>query len=153
MKKHLLLLAILISSTALFAQKFTLSGIVTDPNNKEPLVGASVVVKNTTTGAVTDIDGGYQLTLSKGNYVIVFSYVGYASLEETVNLGSDTQLNALLESSMALKEVVVTADIAIDRKTPVAFSNIGTVKLKEELASQDLPMLLNSTPGDRKSVV
>ena len=147
MKKHLLLVVILITSTALFAQKFTLSGIVTDPNSKEPLIGASVVVKGTTTGAVTDIDGGYQLTLTKGNYIIVFSYVGYASLEETVNLGSDTQLNVLLESSMALKEVVVTADIAIDRKTPVAFSNIGTVKMKEELASQDLPMMLNSTPG------
>ena len=147
MKKHLLLIAILITSTALYAQKFTLSGIVTDPSSKEPLVGASVVVKGTTTGAVTDIDGGYQLTLAKGNYLIVFSYVGYASLEETVDLSSDTQLNALLESSMALKEVVVTADIAIDRKTPVAFSNIGTVKMKEELASQDLPMMLNSTPG------
>jgi iron complex outermembrane recepter protein len=78
---------------------------------------------------------------------LVFSYVGSSAVEKTVELNGDTQLNAELESSMALKEVVVTADIAIDRKTPVAFSNIGTVKMKEELASQDLPMVLNSTPG------
>lgn len=147
MKKQLLLLTILLVTTSLFAQKFTLRGIVTDPANKEALVGASVVVKGTTTGAVTDLDGAYQLTLAKGNYILVFSYVGYTSSEQTVELNSNNELNAALESSIALKEVLVTADIATDRKTPVAFSNIGTVKLKEELASQDLPMVLNSTPG------
>lgn len=147
MKKHLLVLTILLVSTTIFAQKFTVRGGVTDPASKEPLVGASVVVKGTTTGAVTDLDGAYQLTLAKGPYVLVFSYVGYTSTEQIVELNGDTQVNAELESSIALKEVVVTADIAIDRKTPVAFSNIGTVKLKEELASQDLPMVLISTPG------
>lgn len=147
MKKHLLVLAILTLSTALFAQKFNVIGIVTDPNSKEPLVGASVVVKGTTQGTITDVDGGYQLTLAKGQYTLVVSYVGYVSFEETIDLNGDTQRNVELESSIALKEVVVTADIAIDRKTPVAFSNIGTVKMKEELASQDLPMILNSTPG------
>lgn len=147
MKKHLLVLTILLVSTTIFAQKFTVRGLVTDPASKEPLVGASVVVKGTTTGAVTDIDGAYQLTLAKGSYSLVFSYVGYTSSEQIVELNSDMEVNATLESSIALKEVVVTADIAIDRKTPVAFSNIGTIKLKEELASQDLPMILNSTPG------
>ncbi len=147
MKKHLLVLTILLVSTTIFAQKFTVRGLVTDPVSKEPLVGASVVVKGTTIGAVTDIDGIYQLTLSKGLYNLVFSYVGYTPSEQAIDLNSDVEINAILESSIALKEVVVTADIAIDRKTPVAFSNIGTVKLKEELASQDLPMVLNSTPG------
>jgi iron complex outermembrane recepter protein len=147
MKKHLLVLAILIVSTSLFAQKPVLRGVVTDAGSKEALVGASVVVKGTTTGAVTDLDGNYQLTLSKGSYELVFSYVGYATVEQTVELEADTKLDAQLASSIALKEVVVTADIAIDRKTPVAFSNIGSVKLAEELASQDLPMILNSTPG------
>ncbi len=147
MKKHLLLLTILLISTSLFAQKPVLRGVVKDENSKELLVGASVVVKGTTIGAVTDIDGNYQLILAKGSYELVFSYVGYSVFETTVVLNADTEVNAELASSIALKEVVVTADIAIDRKTPVAFSNIGTVKLKEELASQDLPMLLNSTPG------
>ncbi len=147
MKKHLLLLTILIFSSSLIAQKLVVSGVVTDAQNKEPLVGASVVVKGTTTGAVTDFNGNYQLPLSKGSNELVFSYVGYATFEQTVQVEADTKLDAQLEPSIALKEVVVTADIAIDRKTPVAFSNIGTVKLAEELASQDLPMLLNSTPG------
>lgn len=147
MKKNLLTLTILLISTALFAQKPILRGVVKDESSKELLVGASVVVKGTTIGAVTDIDGNYQLTLAKGSYNLVFSYVGYATYETTVELNADAEVNAELASSIALKEVLVTADIAIDRKTPVAFSNIGTVKMKEELASQDLPMLLNSTPG------
>jgi iron complex outermembrane recepter protein len=147
MKKHLLVLAILIVSTSLFAQKFTLRGVVKDANSKDLLIGASVVVKGTTTGAVTDIDGNYQLSLAKGSYDLVFSYVGYAVYETTVELTADAEVNADLASSIALKEVVVTADIATDRKTPVAFSNISTIKLKEELASQDLPMMLISTPG------
>ena len=41
----------------------------------------------------------------------------------------------------------VVADVAIDRKTPVAFSTIPAKKIEEELAGQDIPMLLNSTPG------
>jgi iron complex outermembrane recepter protein len=147
MKKHLLLLAILITSSSLFAQKFVLRGVVTDANSKELLIGASVIVKGTTTGAVTDVDGNYQMTLDKGNYTIVFSYVGYSTTENTIELNGDMESNAALESSIALKEVVVTGDIATDRKTPVAFSNIGAIKLKEELASQDLPMMLISTPG------
>ena len=46
-----------------------------------------------------------------------------------------------------LNEIQVVSDIAIDRETPVAFTTIPVKKINEELASQDIPMLLNSTPG------
>ena len=147
MKKVLLTPFLLIISFSLFAQQFNLQGIVTDESNKEPLVGASIVVKGSTIGTITDLDGHYTLGLSKGNYDIIISYVGYTALEIPVKLNSDMTIDAPLSASIALKEVTVTADIAIDRKTPVAFSNISTAKMKEELASQDLPMILNSTPG------
>ncbi len=132
---------------SIYSQQVLLRGTVSDLTTKEPLIGASIVVKGTTRGAVTDIDGNYQLELSKGNYDIVISYVGYATVESKVNIQSNLTLDVPLSSSIALQEVVVSADIAIDRKTPVAFTNIGTIKIKEELASQDLPMLLNSMPG------
>ncbi len=132
---------------SVFSQRALLRGTVTDAANNEPLVGASVVVKGTTLGVVTDIDGTYQLELTKGNYDIAVSFVGYATVESNKDVQSDLTYDVTMTSSMSLQEVVVSADIAIDRKTPVAFSNIGTVKIKEELASQDLPMLLNSIPG------
>lgn len=148
MKKTVLsTLFLLFSIISIYSQRVVLRGFVSDVVSKEALVGASIVVKNTTRGTITDIDGKYQLELEKGNYDIVISYVGYTNIETNVELQNDRVLDAPMASSLALQEVVVTADIAIDRKTPVAFSNIGTVKIKEELASQDLPMLLNSMPG------
>ncbi|MGB0368830.1 MAG: TonB-dependent receptor, partial [Flavobacteriales bacterium] len=50
-------------------------------------------------------------------------------------------------NTVTLNEVRVVADMAVDRETPVAFSNIEPAKIKEELSSQPIPMLLNSTPG------
>lgn len=135
------------SILSVYSQSVILRGMVTDVTTKEVLIGASVVVKGTTRGSVTDLDGKYQIELPKGNYDIVISYVGYTTVETAVDLQAEMTLDVTMASSIALKEVVVTADIAIDRKTPVAFSNIPTVKIKEELASQDLPMLLNSMPG------
>ena len=148
MKKTLLsLLFLVFSIISAFSQRAILRGVITDVVANEPLVGASVVVKGTTRGAITDINGLYQLELAKDNYDIVISYVGYATIESVVQLQSDLTLDAPMSSSIALQEVIVSTDIAIDRKTPVAFTNIGAVKIKEELASQDLPMLLNSMPG------
>ena len=148
MKKTLLsLLFLVFSIISVFSQRALLRGIVTDAATNEPLVGASVVVKGTTLGVITDIDGTYQLELTKGKYDIAISFVGYATVESNQDIQSDLTYDVTMTSSMSLQEVVVSADIAIDRKTPVAFSNIGTVKIKEELASQDLPMLLNSMPG------
>jgi iron complex outermembrane recepter protein len=132
-----------------FAQNATLKGSIKDAESKEALIGASIVVKGTTKGVISDFDGSYSLELKKGEYTIVFSYVGYTPIEENlvVNGDGDMQHDIFLSSSIALKELIVSGALATERKTPVAFSNISTVKMKEELASQDIPMILNSTPG------
>ena len=51
------------------------------------------------------------------------------------------------DRSLILEEAIVAADIAIDRKTPVAFTNVLPAQIQEELAGRDLPLILNSTPG------
>ncbi len=132
---------------SLLGQKSTLSGIVTDENSDEPLIGATVTVGSS--GTVTDIDGSYSLELDNGEYTIQFSYVSFATQDIDVNLQGNQTLDVAMGSSAntVLTEVVVTADIAIERETPVAFSNIPSIKIEEELAAQDIPMLLNSTPG------
>ena len=84
----------------------------------------------------------------KGDYEITFSYVGYRTVIRNITMKSDPiELDLRMNSGEILTQVNVTADIAIERKTPVAFSNIPTLKLQEELAAQDIPMILNSTPG------
>ena len=69
------LTCLLLSTSVAMAQTKTVTGTVTDSFN-EPLIGASILVKGTSTGAVTDMDGKYSISVTP-NDVLVFSYVGY----------------------------------------------------------------------------
>lgn len=146
MKRQLLsFLFFSLFTLSLFAQKATLSGLVTDSDTGDPLIGATI--SSGTTGVVTDFDGRYAISLEQGTYTLEISYVSYKAQQVEVTLSGDQELNIELLPANVLNEVVITADIAIERETPVAFSNIPTLKLEEELAAQDIPMILNSTPG------
>ena len=82
-KKILFLFFVVFAATA-YSQDVTITGTVTDANS-EPLVGVNVLVKGTTTGAITDIDGNYTLTLNDlKKAVLQFSFIGYNTLEEGV---------------------------------------------------------------------
>ena len=82
----------------------TISGVVTDNNG--PLPGANVIVKGTSSGTATDFDGNYTLENVDSNAVLVFSMIGYATKEVSVN--GQTVINVMLaEDSQALDEVVL----------------------------------------------
>ena len=136
---------ILLCSTFLTAQNIQFSGTVKDFNSGEVLIGATISLGQEAT--ISDLDGSFVLDVEPGNYFLSVSYVGYTTYEEELKLDTDTDLEITLQSNIVLSEIVVTADIAIDRETPIAFSNIPAIKLQEELAAQDIPMILNSTPG------
>lgn len=69
--------------TALYAQTHTVSGTVIDKDANEPLIGANVLIKGTTIGTVTDLDGKY--TLQAGDKdILVFSYLSMKTIEEPV---------------------------------------------------------------------
>lgn len=123
----------------------SLTGTVVDDTTGETLIGASIAIGGT--GTVSDIDGNFSIELKPQTYSLTISYVGYEAYSAEIDLATDKRLDVRLKSSQFLKEIVVTADIARARETPVAFSNITTLKLQEELAAQDIPMVLNSTPG------
>ncbi|MFA8300249.1 MAG: SusC/RagA family TonB-linked outer membrane protein [Hyphomicrobiales bacterium] len=108
MKKISLLLAFLLmlSTQAIFAQSETIKGLVTDENN-EPLPFVTVVIKGTTNGSTTSIDGSFQLD-AQPNDVLVFSFVGYKTLEVPINGRKKVDVNLLPDSKM-LEEVMVVA--------------------------------------------
>lgn len=83
----------------------TVHGTVTDENG-EPVIGASVQVKGTTSGTITDIDGAFTLNAATGN-LLTFSYLGYQIVQQKVT-GSTLKIT-LKESAVAVDEVVVTA--------------------------------------------
>ena len=95
-----------------FAQQARVTGKVSDVNN-EPLPGATVLVKGTSRGTVTDVDGTYAIPASSGE-TLVFSFVGFETKEFAV--GASSIINITLSEGVALNEVVVTA-LGVERET------------------------------------
>lgn len=108
MKRHLLfLLLFLVTACGLYAQT-PLTGTVTDIKTGESLIGVTILIKGTTQGTTTDIDGNFKFAADvvKQAAVLVFSYIGYTPVEETV--GSRTRIDVKLSpESVMLEEMVV----------------------------------------------
>ena len=79
-------------------------GMVSDESG-ERLIGASVLVKGTSVGTASDVDGMYEIDVPKGHDILVFSYVGFSSIEK--NLGSTDTLDVTLKSSTMLCDISV----------------------------------------------
>ncbi len=144
-KYFTLLIVILLFPALVFSQKYMIRGVVTDANSNETLIGATVSY-GPGKGVLTDMDGRYYIKLDKGSYHFKVSYVGYLPQETDIVVQSDITQDFQLKTH-TLSEVEVVADVAKTRETPVAFSTVQPIKLQEELASRDIPMILNKTPG------
>ncbi|TAE15024.1 MAG: SusC/RagA family TonB-linked outer membrane protein, partial [Bacteroidetes bacterium] len=95
---------VLLVSSIAFAQERVITGKVTD-SNKEPLPGATVLIKGTTMGTVADAEGEYRISVSKGA-TLIFSLLGYQTKEIAVQDQTRIEV-ALEEDSKMLSEVVV----------------------------------------------
>ncbi len=122
-----------------------LSGKITDSENGDALIGATILVK-TGVGTVADLDGNYTIKLPKGEYNLVVSMLGYTSFKQKIKLFTNKKLDIKLENSV-LNEVEIVANVAQVRETPVAFSSITAAKIQEELGGRDISMIANTTPG------
>ena len=109
MKKVTLLMALIMFCSWQFVltQK-TITGKVTDAKDGSTLPGVSVVVKGTTTGAITSIDGAYSVKVTGSNDILVFSFLGYEGKEVVVGTQSIVDV-VLTQSAEVIEGVVVTA--------------------------------------------
>jgi outer membrane cobalamin receptor len=131
--------------TGATAQLCTVNGLVEDALTGDPLIGAYIKAGNAV--VATDLDGAFSLLLPKGEATLEVSYIGYASQSRTLTCdGTQTSVSFRMET-LIMKEAVVSADVVISRKTPVAFTNVLPAQIQEELAGRDLPLVLNTTPG------
>ncbi|MCX6243978.1 MAG: TonB-dependent receptor [Bacteroidetes bacterium] len=119
MKQYLflfLLISIILISLPVSAQKekpktHTISGRVTDSQNGESLIGATIYVSEMKTGAVSDIYGNYSVTLPVGQYTVVISYIGYSTVQKTITLDKDVTLKVELSVRQEnLKEVEISSE-------------------------------------------
>ncbi|GMQ33344.1 SusC/RagA family TonB-linked outer membrane protein [Algoriphagus taiwanensis] len=108
MRKVLLLgLMLFLVSAVAFAQSRVITGTVTSTEDGMGVPGATVLVKGTTIGTATDIDGKYSISVPAGSNVLVFTFVGLTTQEVTI--GNRTTIDVVMESDLtALSEVIVT---------------------------------------------
>jgi hypothetical protein len=140
-------------ATAVFSQG-KVKGTVLDNELKGALPGVNVLVKGSTSGASTDMDGKFILNTTAASGQVVISYVGFqtqtvnfkVSKGETVDLGTIK----LVSNSNELEDVVIKSsviDVAKDRKTPVAVSTIRASEIQQKLGNQEFPEILANTPS------
>ena len=127
MRKILLIcLLAIVAVGGAYAQTRTLSGLIKDERG-EPMPGASVILKGTTRGTITDIDGKFSLSVDGKNPVITISGVGYKTTD--IEVGNASTLNelAMEPSATALNEVIVTA-AGIERSARSTGYSVQSVK-------------------------
>lgn len=145
--KFLLLSLILFSSTSIFAQKYKIFGTVKSSSNEEVLMGANIYLKGTSIGAAADEKGHYEIYAEKGKYTILCSFIGFETVTEEIDLTNNMELNFELKDRLFTLNVTVISERARERETPVAFSDVPKAKMETQLGSQDIPMILNTTPS------
>lgn len=126
------------------AQTRSVSGRVTDRTTGEGLPGVTVLLKGSSNGISTNSDGTFTLTLPTGDATLVFSSIGFITVERAV--GSETQINVgLATDSKQLSEVVVTA-LGIQRETRALGYAVSEVK-SEQVVQKSEPDILRTLQG------
>ena len=112
----------------------TITGRVLDAKG-EPLIGVSILIKGTTDGAITDLDGNYKVVTKNANPILVYSYIGYKTQE--IPLKGQTAINiTMLDDTQVIDEVVVTA-LGIKRSEKALSYNVQQVNTNEITSNKD----------------
>ena len=129
-------------ATSYSQDEYTLSGYVKDTETGETLIGATVSVKDTKKGAVTNAYGFYSITLPKGDYALIASYIGYDKKTPAVKLDKDIKLDIELSSSnIQTEEVVVSSRKSNENVVSIEMS---TLELSQQILTR-MPALLGET--------
>ena len=133
--------------TASAVAQSTLRGKVVDAETGEPLIGATVSVGGI--NAATDIDGVFVVKGVKPDAPVSIQYIGFKTKTVKASPRSRGELGTVrLETDgRTLSDVIVTSQIAVARKTPVAVSSVPMSFIEEKIGTQEFPEILKSTPG------
>lgn len=124
MKRYLFIL-LSFFTLSLYAQQIKLTGNVISSSDQEPMIGVTIMVKGTTTGTVTDLDGNYSLSEVPANGTLTFSMIGYKTKEVKVN--NQTVINVVLDENIEAQDEVVVIGYGTAKKSDLT-SSISTVK-------------------------
>ena len=150
MKKQILFILAFLLTAGLWSasaqDKFQVRGTVLDENG-ESIIGAGVMEKGTTNGAITDIDGKYVLTVSSANAVLEVSFIGYTT--ETAPVGGRAVIDfTLKEDSTVLEEVMVIGYGTVKKKDLTgAVANVDGTKIANMQSMSVAQAIQGTMPG------
>ena len=151
MKNHLrqllLVTTLAVAGTATSVAQTNIKGKVVDAETGEPLIGATITVGGI--NAATDIDGMFVVKNVKPTDDLSVQYVGFKTKKVKLSPRSKGEVGTIqLETDgRMLNDVIVTSQVAVARKTPVAVSSVPMTFIDEKLGTQEFPEILKSTPG------
>ena len=143
MKKYTVLVILFVSTLSYAQNTGSVVGKLIDKEyNDEPLAFANVLIKGTTKGTTSDIDGLYGFkNLDPGSYTLVFSFIGYETQEINVKVeaGKVTEVNVPMEASAAsLDEVVITTTTKRESETALLLEQKKAVEIKQSIGAEEL---------------
>ena len=126
--RQLLLLLSMAFSTAIFAQKIEVRGVVTSSEDNLPLIGVSIIEKGTKNGVITNLDGEFFLSVSSGNAVLQFSMIGMQTTE--VKVGNRKIINMVLDPNTVMLDQLVVTGYTTEKKAEITGA-VSVVKLND----------------------
>ena len=147
--KKLLFTAIAVMLLPLFVQaQFRLSGTISQSGTDKVLPGASVKIQNQSRSTQSNASGSYQFNnLPAGNYTLTVSYLGFTSAQKTITLNADQSLDFQLTAAAFLADEVIVRSTRATERSATTFKNISSAEIEANNFGQDLPFILNNTPG------
>lgn len=141
-EKFILVILLLVALMGHCQDKITLSGVITDYNSNETLIGVNVIIPELNIGTSTNVYGFYSITIPKGSHSVLVSYLGYQSIDQRVTLDRSSKINfKLTPRTEFLQEVVVQEDLEkLNVETPqMSVNNLSIATIKK------IPAVLGET--------
>lgn len=140
MRYYLLIIFIFIVGAS-YAQKATVSGVVTDLSFNEAVSYVGVSVKGTTNGTLTDDDGKYSLDLNPGAHTLIFSFIGYQTTEVPISVqpGEKKVVNQAIKSDgITIEEVVIRGVQSREKESALLVEQQKSIEIKQNIGAQEL---------------
>ncbi len=141
--KKIIIALVLLSQLVSAQSKGTVKGVLTDREvNNEPLPFANVFIKGTTLGGTSDFDGNYNLSINAGSHVLVFSFIGYQTVEKNivVKTGETLTINQQLSAKegVTLDEIQIQATVNRTKISALLLEQKQAIAIKTTIGAQEL---------------
>ncbi|SHF56482.1 TonB-linked outer membrane protein, SusC/RagA family [Mariniphaga anaerophila] len=150
---QIVFILIILSTSAVFAQK-TVTGVVKDVNGL-PIPGTNIVIKGSTVGTITDVEGSYKLNNIKSSDILQFSFIGFENVE--IKVGNQSSIDVVLKTSEIMLEDVVAVGYDVVRKRDLTgavakvntddIAKTATTNFDQALAGRVSGVQVTSTDG------